>query len=42
MIGETIVQPGTTSLRTNLSVGTHHFICVLHPWMRQTVQVRRS
>ncbi|HEX8103022.1 MAG TPA: hypothetical protein VF533_10435 [Solirubrobacteraceae bacterium] len=40
-IGETIVQPGGTSLRTNLSVGTHHFECILHPWMRQTVSVRR-
>jgi plastocyanin len=41
-IAETIVTPGASSNRTGLSVGTHHFECILHPWMRQTVEVRRS
>lgn len=41
-IGESVVAPGASSDRTGLSVGTHHFECVIHPWMRQTVEVRRS
>lgn len=41
-IGETVVAPGASSDRTGLSVGTHHFECITHPWMRQTVEVRRS
>lgn len=41
-LGETTVAPGASAVRTNLSVGVHHFECILHPWMRQTVEVKRS
>jgi plastocyanin len=41
-LASTTVQPGRTADVFNLTVGTHHFQCVLHPWMRQTVQVERS
>jgi plastocyanin len=36
----TIVFPGASRDETGLSVGTHRFQCVIHPWMRQTVEVR--
>jgi plastocyanin len=31
--------PQGTSKNVTLSVGTHRFQCVFHPWMRQTFQV---
>ena len=36
----TIVTPGQSRDVTNLSVGTHFFQCIIHPWMRQTVVVK--
>jgi hypothetical protein len=36
----TIVLPGQSRDVTNLSVGTHFFQCIIHPWMRQTIEVR--
>jgi hypothetical protein len=41
-IGATVVAPGAASDRTGLAVGIHHFECIIHPWMRQTVEVQRS
>jgi plastocyanin len=35
----TIVQPGATVNVTGLSAGIYHFQCLIHPWMRQTVEV---
>jgi hypothetical protein len=33
---------GTGTLHTHdMSTGTHHFMCVIHPWMHTTVEVRR-
>lgn len=40
-IAETTVAPRGTSTRKNLALGTHHFVCVFHPWMRQTVKVEK-
>ncbi len=39
IIGATGVPQGT-SKDVSLSVGTHRFQCVFHPWMRQTFDVR--
>jgi hypothetical protein len=36
----TIVAQGTSTDVANLSVGTHRFQCIFHPWMRQSVEVR--
>lgn len=41
-IAETVVGPGTSFDLKGLGAGTHHFECVFHPWMRQTVKVQRS
>jgi len=38
----TLVFPGQSRDVTNLSVGTHFFQCIIHPWMRQTVVVRSA
>ena len=38
----TIVFPGTSRDETSLSVGTHFFQCIFHPWMRQTVVVKAA
>src|SRR4051812_1687765 len=38
----TTVVPGTSRDVTDLSVGTHRFQCIFHPWMRQTVEVRKA
>ena len=37
----TIVPQGTTSAPEKLSVGTHRFQCLFHPWMRSVVTVRK-
>ena len=41
-ITETSVAPGQTVDFKGLAVGTYHFECVFHPWMRQTVEVERD
>lgn len=38
-VDPTFVAPGGTLRVSNLSVGTHRFICCIHPWMRQVVKV---
>jgi plastocyanin len=40
-LANTTVAPGKTVDFKGLGVGTYHFECLFHPWMRQTVQVRR-
>jgi plastocyanin len=40
-IAATTVAPGQTVDFKGLAVGTYHFECPFHPWMRQTVEVRR-
>jgi plastocyanin len=35
----TVRQPGGSSDISGLSPGEHKFICVIHPWMRATVEV---
>jgi plastocyanin len=32
--------PGASITLSNLSVGTHRYMCVIHPWMRSTITVR--
>jgi plastocyanin/predicted small secreted protein len=32
--------PGASVTVSNLSVGTHKFMCAIHPWMRSTITVR--
>jgi len=39
-LGPTFVGPGGTRTLTNLSVGTHKFMCFIHPWMRLELEVR--
>ena len=34
------VGPGGTLSVTGLAPGTHLFICLIHPWMRSTIEVR--
>ena len=34
------VDPGGSSALTGLSVGTHKFMCLIHPWMRLELEVR--
>ena len=41
-IAETTVAPGKTVDFKGLAVGTYHFECLFHPWMRQTVKVERD
>ena len=41
-IGATTVQPGKTVDFKAPGVGTYHYQCLFHPWMRQTVKVERS
>lgn len=41
-IAATTVAPGKTVDFKGLAVGTYHFECLFHPWMRQTVEVRRK
>lgn len=36
----TLRAPGTAIRVRGLQVGTHRFACLIHPWMRTTVQVR--
>jgi hypothetical protein len=36
----TLRAPGTAARVRRLEVGTHRFACLIHPWMRTTVQVR--
>lgn len=37
----TMIPPGGTMTVSDLSPGTHRFICVIHPWMTSEVEVRR-
>jgi hypothetical protein len=37
---DTLVPAGSTALHPRLAKGTHHFECLIHPWMRVTVTVR--
>ncbi|MHA6795262.1 cupredoxin domain-containing protein [Pseudonocardia bannensis] len=39
--GPTFLQPGETLHIHGLSAGTHKFECLIHPWMRSTIEVRR-
>ncbi|NMI01184.1 cupredoxin domain-containing protein [Pseudonocardia acidicola] len=39
--GPTFVPPGGSLTLEDLSPGTHLFECLIHPWMRTTVEVRR-
>ena len=41
-IAATTVAPGKTVDFKGLGVGTYHYICLFHPWMRQTVKVERD
>jgi hypothetical protein len=40
---QTALPPGGTGhVHTHdMSIGTHRFMCVIHPWMQTTVEVRR-
>jgi plastocyanin len=38
--GPTFMLPGGGRSVAGLSPGTHHFQCLIHPWMRTTVEVR--
>jgi plastocyanin len=38
----TVRPPGGTADITGLPVGTHSFICVIHPWMKATVSVEKD
>jgi plastocyanin len=40
-IGNTTVQPGKTVDFQAPAVGTYHYQCIFHPWMRQTVKVEK-
>lgn len=40
--GATILLPGGERTLMNLSPGTHHFQCLIHPWMRLDVEVRKK
>ena len=35
----TIQAPGTTRDISGVTAGTYHFICVIHPWMKASVEV---
>jgi hypothetical protein len=34
--------PGTDKVVMGLSVGTHNFECLIHPWMQLTVEVQNK
>jgi plastocyanin len=36
----TFIGPGESKTLPHMSKGTHHFECLIHPWMRTTVTVR--
>jgi plastocyanin len=38
----TLRRPGTAIRVRGLQTGTHRFACLIHPWMRTTVQVRAA
>jgi plastocyanin len=40
-IANTTIQPGQTVDFAALPIGTYHFQCLFHPWMRQTVKVEK-
>jgi len=40
--GATLLLPGAERTIANLSPGTHHFQCLIHPWMRLDVEVRKK
>ena len=40
--GATILFPGGDRVLTNLSPGKHKFECLIHPWMRIEVEVRKK
>jgi hypothetical protein len=37
---QTLVVPSGALTVSDLSVGDHNFMCVIHPWMRTSVEVR--
>lgn len=37
-----LIPPGGNVTVANLSPGTHRFMCIIHPWMKTTVDVRNS
>ncbi len=38
----TLVFPGQSGDISGLAVGEHKFMCIIHPWMSATVQVKRT
>ncbi|MEA3215961.1 MAG: hypothetical protein QOJ19_2117 [Acidimicrobiia bacterium] len=38
----TLIPAGANVTIANLSPGTHRFMCIIHPWMKTTVDVRNS
>jgi plastocyanin len=41
IFGPTIIAPGDSLTVTDLNVGTHRFMCVLHPWQRTVINVTK-
>jgi plastocyanin len=41
IFGPTIIAPGDSLTVTDLNVGTHRFMCVLHPWQRSVIKVTK-
>jgi hypothetical protein len=39
VFGQTLVLPSQSIPVSSLDLGTHHFQCLIHPWMHTTVQV---
>ena len=39
IFGPTIIAPGDSLTVTDLNVGMHRFMCVLHPWQRSVIKV---
>ena len=39
LFGSTLVFPGGSLQASDLAVGNHKFMCLIHPWMRQVIAV---